>query len=86
MSVNRFAPIRQGLTAAGISKPAVDNLEKLLAPRGLTVSQLSDPTVAGAGARAFVTDATSLTFNDIAAGGGANRVPVFCTGSDWRVG
>lgn len=41
---------------------------------------------AGAGARAFVTDATSTTFNAVYAGGGANSVPVFSNGTDWRIG
>lgn len=86
MSVNRFAPIRQGLTDAGIARPAVDSLEKLLRPSAQSVAQLSDPAAAGANARGFVTDASSATFNDIVTGGGTHRVPVFSTGLDWRVG
>jgi hypothetical protein len=38
------------------------------------------------GARAFVTNSSVTTFNSIVAGGGANGVPVFCDGTDWRVG
>lgn len=41
---------------------------------------------AGAGARSFVTDATATTFASIVAGGGANGVPVYSDGTDWRVG
>ena len=52
----------------------------------VTVANLPSPTVAGAGARAFVTDATSTTFHAAAVGGGANSVPVFVDGSTWRVG
>jgi len=52
----------------------------------VTVANLPSPTVAGSGARAFVTDATSTTFHAAAVGGGANRVPVFVDGSTWRIG
>jgi hypothetical protein len=38
------------------------------------------------GARAFVSDAASSSFNAAAAGGGANNVPVFHDGSGWRIG
>jgi hypothetical protein len=40
----------------------------------------------GAGARAVVTDANATTFHAIVAGGGANVVPVFSDGTDWRIG
>lgn len=86
MTTGRFSPIRQGLSVAGIPKAAVDNLEQLLRPRGQTVAQLADPAQAGANARGFVTDATSAVFNDVVVGLGTNRVPVFCTGTDWRIG
>lgn len=38
------------------------------------------------GAKAMVTDATSATFNAVYTGGGANVVPVFFNGSNWRIG
>lgn len=38
------------------------------------------------GARGFVTDATATTFASIVAGGGANIVPVYFDGTDWRIG
>lgn len=41
---------------------------------------------AGAGARAFVTDATSTTFNAALVGGGGNSMPVFSNGSGWFIG
>ena len=47
---------------------------------------LPSAVTAGAGARAFVTDASSTTFNTALTGGGANRVPVFSDGSAWRIG
>lgn len=39
-----------------------------------------------AGQRTFVTDATATTFHSIVSGGGANFVPVFSDGTDWRIG
>jgi hypothetical protein len=39
-----------------------------------------------AGARAMVSDATSVTFLSPATGGGTSRVPVFFNGSGWIVG
>lgn len=52
----------------------------------VTVANLPAAATAGAGARAFVTDATSTTFNAALSGGGANSVPVFSDGSAWKVG
>jgi hypothetical protein len=54
-----------------------------------TVANLPSVSVAGAGARAAVTDATqTLTagIGTIVSGGGANVVPVFCDGTNWRIG
>ena len=52
------------------------------------------PTVVGSlpsasgrqGVRGLVTDATATTFRSVVAGGGANIVPVFSDGTDWRIG
>jgi hypothetical protein len=41
---------------------------------------------AGAGARAFVTDATLATFGSAYVGGAANAVPVWSDGSVWYIG
>lgn len=38
------------------------------------------------GLRAFVSDANATTFASVVAGGGANKVPVYCDGADWRIG
>lgn len=54
-----------------------------------TVANLPSAAIAGAGARAAVTDASqTLTagIGAIVAGGGANVVPVFCDGTNWRIG
>jgi hypothetical protein len=50
------------------------------------VSNLSTPADAGVGARSFVTDSSVTTFGSVVAGGGANKVPIYSDGTDWRVG
>ncbi len=51
-----------------------------------TVSTLPTAANAGASARAYVTDANSTTFASIVAAGGANAVPVYSDGTNWRIG
>lgn len=41
---------------------------------------------AGAGIRAFVSDATVNTFASAVIGGGAESVPVYSDGTVWRIG
>jgi hypothetical protein len=50
------------------------------------VQNLPSAADSGAGARAFVTDASATTFHSIVAGGGANSVPVFSDATNWRIG
>lgn len=52
----------------------------------VTVANLPSPVDAGAGARAMVSNANATTFNSVVAGGGANIVPVFSDGTQWRIG
>ena len=52
----------------------------------VTVAALPAAAAAGAGARAFVSDATLTTFATIPIGGGANGVPVYSDGTNWRIG
>jgi len=49
-----------------------------------TVASL--PSAATAYQKAFVSDANATTFNSIVAGGGANKVPVYSDGTNWRIG
>lgn len=49
-------------------------------------SNLPGAATAGAGTRAFISDATSASFNTVVTGGGGNVVPVFSDGTNWRVG
>jgi len=51
-----------------------------------TIAQLPAAATAGAGARAFVTDANSTTFLSVVASGGANKVPVVSDGTNWLIG
>jgi len=52
----------------------------------VTVASLPAAATIGAGAKAFVSDATATTFASIVAGGGANNVPVYSDGTNWRIG
>lgn len=52
----------------------------------VTVANLPSAATVGAGARAFVSDATATTFASVVAGTGANNVPVYSDGTNWRIG
>jgi len=52
----------------------------------VAVTGLPDAAVAGAGTRAFVTDANDNTFGAAVASGGANSVPVYSDGTSWFIG
>jgi len=51
-----------------------------------TVATLPSAATSGVGARSFVSDATATTFAANVAGGGANKVPVYSDGTNWKVG
>lgn len=74
---------------AGNSISATRNMRlalKYFLGNNVTVANLVAAGTAGAGARAFVTDATATTFASVVAGGGANNVPVYSDGTNWRIG
>jgi len=50
------------------------------------VANLPNPVTAGAGALAFVSDATNNNFHQVVSGGGSNFVPVYSDGANWRIG
>ena len=50
------------------------------------VASLPAASSAAAGARATVSDANATTFAAIVAAGGANTVPVYSDGTNWRIG
>jgi len=52
----------------------------------IAVASLPAATGALAGTRHFVNNATATTFASVVAGGGSNTVPVYCDGTNWRIG
>jgi len=72
----------------GVLKRTVEGLDMYGSGHSAPVAVTSLPAAAtaGAGARSMVTDATVTTFASIVAGGGANAVPVFSDGTNWRIG
>lgn len=53
---------------------------------GVTFASLPGVASVSVGGRAMITDGAGAVFNVTAAGGGANVVPVFSDGTQWRVG
>ena len=51
-----------------------------------TVATLPSAVTSGVGARGFVSDATATTFASTVSGGGANKVPVYSDGTNWKIG
>jgi hypothetical protein len=51
-----------------------------------TVATLPSAVTSGVGARAFVSDANATTFASTVASGGANKVPVYSDGTNWKIG
>jgi hypothetical protein len=78
-------------TIAVLTAFLADNFETFIATSYIQtdpvlVADLPSASEAGAGATAFVTDANSIVFNAVVAGGGASSVPVTSDGSAWRIG
>jgi hypothetical protein len=55
-------------------------------PATITVAQLPAAPTVGPNSRAFVSDATTTTFGSTVIGGGANKVPVYFDGTNWKIG
>ena len=57
---------------------------------GVTFATLPGPSVIGNGARGFITDGTIAAAGNFGAsittGGGANQIPVYSDGTNWRIG
>lgn len=51
-----------------------------------TVATLPSAVTSGVGARAFVSDALTTVFASTVASGGANKVPVYSDGANWKIG
>jgi hypothetical protein len=77
-SDNQFASLdSKGIWLSPISKTTVYSVAGTALPSAVTM---------GAGARAFVSDATVSTFATAYTGSGANNVPVYSDGTIWRIG
>jgi hypothetical protein len=75
---NKFASLdSNGVWLSPIAKTTVYSVAGTALPSAVTM---------GAGARAFVSDATATTFASAYTGGGANNVPVYSDGTVWRIG
>ena len=72
--------------ASGASRPRNLYMASWIRMATTTVASLPAAATAGAGARMFVTDASTPTFGSAVVGGGAVTVPVYSTGSAWNVG
>lgn len=76
-----------GRVGIGITAPAtLLDVNGAVRTAPTTVAGLTAPAAGLAGAKWFVTDANATTFASIVAGGGANGVPVYCDGTNWRIG
>jgi hypothetical protein len=51
-----------------------------------TVAKLPTASMTNAGTRTFVSDATVTTFGSTVVGGGTNIVPIYSTGTSWKIG
>jgi hypothetical protein len=92
ISATRNVTIAAPASGVAVSITGVTGANALVVSGGpirttsLLVADLLSPATAGAGARAFATDATGTTFGSVPVGGGSNGVPVYCDGTDWRIG
>lgn len=72
--------------ASGATRPRNLYMASWIRMATTTVAALPAAATAAAGARMFVTDANATTFASVVAGGGANIVPVYSDGTNWRIG
>lgn len=72
--------------ASGATRPRNLYMASWIRMATTTVAALPAAATAAAGARMFVTDANATTFASVVAGGGANTVPVYSDGTNWRIG
>ena len=75
------------LGIVGLLVVGLGTLRPVVAPTTVyTVATLPSAATSGVSARAFVSDATATTFASTVAGGGANKVPVYSDGTNWKIG
>ena len=92
-TVNTAVLAQEVINSAQPNIGSVGTLSTLLVSGNITgqsyisaTTSLPAAATAGSGARAFVSDANDTAFNAIVAGSGANNLPVFSDGTDWRIG
>jgi hypothetical protein len=85
-STNGLAGYNGNITANNISASNNITSNNYIKSKVFVSANIASPIGAGAGARSFVSDATSTTFGALYASGGANNVPVYSDGSAWRIG
>lgn len=61
-------------------------LQQLSVPSVYLVADLPSAVDAGAGARAFTSNAAGPVFGSVVVGGGTETVPIYSDGTNWRVG
>ena len=84
-AASQTANLQEWQNSAGTALASVDAAGNIKTT-ALTVANLTAAATAGAGARAFVSDSNATTFAAVVAGGGANGVPVYSDGTNWRIG
>lgn len=78
---------QSGYLGVGTATPQCTvDVNGLVRTAAYTVATLPAASASLAGARAYVTDATSPTFLATLTGGGSTKCPAFCDGSVWRAG
>lgn len=88
---SEYTPIVQGDTTKRVATQLIANLAPDVNTKlpSYTVATLPSAVTLGAGAVAFVTDASTtliLGLGIAVVGGGSNKVPVYSDGSDWIIG
>jgi len=81
-----YGVVRVDNVTVTINGGVISTNPNYLKTQGTTVAGLVSAVTAGAGGRSFVTDATVTTFGTTVVGGGANSVPVYSDGTNWRIG
>lgn len=75
-----------GINVGATADPGAGNISAAGTVRTGVYTVATLPAAGTAGRRAFVTNANATTFASIVAGGGANGVPVYDDGTNWRIG
>jgi hypothetical protein len=86
VTISASASVIATISSAGLGVTGAVTATTFLKSGATTVAGLPAAGTAGAGARHFVTDANATTFASVVAGGGANGVPVYSDGANWRIG